>query len=67
MGSTDEALLEQLATTATAERDKGDKFERLVCRFRAVESQRGSGFSQVCRWIRSWEPCGVSVPRRCIE
>jgi len=48
--STVEALLEQLIASSTSERDKGDKFERLVRRFLEVDAYWSSRFAQVQMW-----------------
>jgi predicted helicase len=50
MRSSVEALLEDLAAAATSERDKGDRFERLVCRFLMVDDRWAARFSNVFRW-----------------
>ncbi|MDR1078608.1 MAG: DEAD/DEAH box helicase family protein, partial [Propionibacteriaceae bacterium] len=50
MRFTVEALLGQLAASATSERDKGDKFERLVRRFLAVDALWAARFSEVFMW-----------------
>jgi len=50
MQSSVEALLEQLAAQATSERDKGDKFERLVRRWLTIDTQWASRFDQVFMW-----------------
>ncbi|MDR1265747.1 MAG: DEAD/DEAH box helicase family protein [Propionibacteriaceae bacterium] len=50
MQSTVEALLGQLVASSTSERDKGDKFERLVRRFLAVDAPWAARFSEVFMW-----------------
>ena len=51
MPSTVHALLEKLNRSATSERDKGDKFERLVRKFLTFDPQFGSRFSRVHMWM----------------
>jgi len=53
MQSSVEALLADLAASATSERDKGDKFERLIRRFLAVDAGWAARFSEVFLW-RDW-------------
>ena len=50
MQSSVEALLAQLAATATSERDKGDRFERLVRRFLMTDASWAARFSEVFMW-----------------
>ena len=45
-----QALLAQLASSASSERDKGDKFERLVRRFLLAAPQWAPRFSDVHMW-----------------
>ena len=50
MQFTVEDLLAQLAATSASEREKGDKFERLVRRFLMVDTQWVARFSTVHMW-----------------
>jgi predicted helicase len=50
MRSPVETLLARLAEAATSERDKGDRFERLVRRFLMVDAQWSARFSEVFMW-----------------
>ncbi|MDR0489276.1 MAG: DEAD/DEAH box helicase family protein [Propionibacteriaceae bacterium] len=43
-------LLAQLAASATSEKDKGDKFERLVRKFLQLDTAWASRFSEVFMW-----------------
>jgi len=48
--STVEALLAQLTASASSERDKGDRFERLVRKFLTLDTAWASRFSEVFMW-----------------
>ncbi|MDR1151303.1 MAG: DEAD/DEAH box helicase family protein, partial [Bifidobacteriaceae bacterium] len=50
MRSTVEGFLEQLAASASSERDKGDRFERLVRAFLTVDTGWAARFSEVFLW-----------------
>jgi len=50
MQLTVQTLLAQLADSSTSERDKGDKFERLVRRFLMTDAQWAPRFSDVMMW-----------------
>ena len=45
-----EALLAELAASASSERDKGDKFERLVRRWLTIDTQWAARFCEVFMW-----------------
>ena len=45
-----EALLAKLVASATSERDKGDKFERLIRRWLTIDTQWASRFATVYMW-----------------
>ena len=50
MSFTIQDLLARLTASATSEKDKGDKFERLVRRFLMVDAQWAGRFSNVFMW-----------------
>jgi len=45
-----EALLAELAASASSERDKGDKFERLIRRWLTIDTQWAARFDRVYMW-----------------
>ncbi|MDR1393605.1 MAG: DEAD/DEAH box helicase family protein [Bifidobacteriaceae bacterium] len=65
MNSTVEELLAGLSSSATSERDKGDKFERLVKRFLTVDAAWARRFSEVYLWSE-W-PDRAGQPDRGID
>jgi len=51
MRSTVQDFLARLAAASTSEKDKGDRFERLVRRFLTVDAQWAARFSEVFLWM----------------
>ncbi|HET9028271.1 MAG TPA: type ISP restriction/modification enzyme [Trueperaceae bacterium] len=54
------AVLEHLATTATSNRDKGDKLERLILSYLRTDPMYAQRFSSVWLW-NDWPERGVQV------